>query len=89
MLTDDDIQRFVRTGYVHIREAFPRRLASECRDLAFEQLGVAESPPWNEPVVRGVVEGEPVAGGYLGLALLLRPGNISHTSYRKGEARRG
>ena len=62
MLSDSEVQAFVEEGYVHLRRAFSPRVATQCRTLAAQQLGIDLSDPsgWDRPVVRGMVEGEPL-----------------------------
>ena len=62
MLRATELEQFAEQGFVHLRKAFPRELALECRDLAAAQLmiDVNDSERWCEPVVRGLVEGEPL-----------------------------
>jgi hypothetical protein len=57
-----ELEQFAEQGFVHLRSAIPRELALECRDLAATQLRIDmhDSTSWHEPVVRGVVEGEPL-----------------------------
>lgn len=31
VLTDDQVERFITEGFIDLSEAFPRRLADECR----------------------------------------------------------
>jgi hypothetical protein len=59
VLSRREIDQFMEVGYVRVEEAFPRQVARGCRDLAMEQLEIAASAPWPEPVVRGVVDGQP------------------------------
>lgn len=60
VLSADEVGQFSEEGYVCLRAAFPRHLALECQDLAFNQLGIDEADPtsWRGPVVRGLVEGD-------------------------------
>ena len=53
-LTDDEIEGFVRDGYVRLTHAFPRSLAEECCDLLWEELPFDRDDPstWTGPVVR-------------------------------------
>lgn len=62
MLAASELDDFVERGYVRVRGAFPRALASHCRLLAAEQLAIDLSEPagWTTPVVRGLVEGQPL-----------------------------
>jgi hypothetical protein len=62
MLSALELEQFADQGFVHLRSTFPRELALECRDLAAEQLLIDVSDPssWHAPVVRGLVEGEPL-----------------------------
>ncbi len=62
MLSASELEQFAEQGFVHLRSAFPSHLAGECRDFAAMQLNidVNDSTSWCEPVVRGLVEGEPL-----------------------------
>jgi hypothetical protein len=62
MLSPTDLARFAEAGYVHVRSAIPRVVAESCRELAAAQLGIDLTDPssWQEPVVRGLVLGEPL-----------------------------
>nr|WP_307874767.1 phytanoyl-CoA dioxygenase family protein [Frankia nepalensis] len=53
-LTDEEIQRFIDEGFVHVREAFPRALADECRSILWRMTGLDPDDPasWTHPVVR-------------------------------------
>jgi hypothetical protein len=53
-LTDQDIQSFIQEGYFPLREAFPRELAAECRQLLWDQLDVdpEDRTTWTRPVIR-------------------------------------
>ncbi len=59
MLGRDEIEQFVERGFVRVAEAFPRTVARQCCELAEEQLGIPAGGPWPQPVVRGLVGGEP------------------------------
>lgn len=54
MLTDAQIQEFIRDGYVRIEGAFSPRLAAECRAILWRDTGVDERDPrtWTKPVIR-------------------------------------
>ncbi|HEY8057241.1 MAG TPA: hypothetical protein VID94_00750, partial [Acidimicrobiales bacterium] len=54
-----EIEQFIETGYLRVEQAIPSAVAQQCRDLAMERLEIPASAPWPEPVVRGVVDGEP------------------------------
>jgi hypothetical protein len=62
MLSAIELEQFADDGFVRVRSAIPRELALECRDLAATQLRIDMHDPtsWHEPVVRGLVEGEPL-----------------------------
>jgi len=62
MLSSPQLDDFLEQGYVRVRSAFPPSLAERCRRLAAEQLGIDLDDPatWKAPVVRGLVEGEPL-----------------------------
>lgn len=53
-LTDDDVERFVRDGFVRVPGAFPNALADEVRGRLWEQLGMApdDRSTWTKEVVR-------------------------------------
>jgi hypothetical protein len=59
-LSQTEIDQFVELGYVRLTEAFPERVARQCREATYEQLGIGTAAPWPEPVMRGLVEGEPL-----------------------------
>ncbi|MEU1784674.1 phytanoyl-CoA dioxygenase family protein [Streptomyces sparsogenes] len=55
--TDDPAElseRFVQDGFVVLREAFPREVAAECRDILWRDTGCDPHDPatWTRPVVR-------------------------------------
>ncbi|MFI9719879.1 phytanoyl-CoA dioxygenase family protein [Streptomyces sp. NPDC052396] len=54
VLTDEQIERFVTDGFVHLPEAFPRSLAEECRAFLWRETGCDPDDPstWKEPVIR-------------------------------------
>jgi len=54
VLTEEDVERFVRDGAVLLKGAFSRELAEECRDLLWTATGCDEHDPstWSRPVVR-------------------------------------
>jgi hypothetical protein len=54
VLTEEDVERFVRDGAVLLKAAFSRELADECRDLLWTATGCKEHDPstWTRPVVR-------------------------------------
>jgi len=62
VLNDEDLEHFAAEGYVCVRSAIPRAVAGDCRELAAAQLGIdlADPTTWREPVVRGLVLGEPL-----------------------------
>jgi hypothetical protein len=46
-------ERFLRDGFVHVRQAFSRALAQECRDILWRDTGCADDPSsWVQPVIR-------------------------------------
>jgi hypothetical protein len=57
-----ELEQFAEQGFVHLRSAFPKDLAAECRDLAAAQLHIDlhDEMSWRDPVVRGLVTGEPL-----------------------------
>lgn len=59
VLGRSEIEQFMEIGYVRVVEAYPPRVAQQCRELAFAQLEIPLVPPWPEPVRRGLVNGEP------------------------------
>jgi hypothetical protein len=59
MLSRSEIDQFIELGYLRVEQAIPGTVAQQCGDLAMEQLEIPASAPWPEPVVRGVVDGEP------------------------------
>ena len=52
--TAADVERFVVDGVLGVREAVPRALAEECRDLLLAAAGIdpADRSTWTRPVVR-------------------------------------
>ena len=59
MLDPQELERFLRDGYVVVRSALPTELAEECRLSAAQQLEIDLASPntWRRPVVRGVPTG--------------------------------
>src|SRR5262245_50593857 len=53
-LTDDDVERFVTDGFVHVPGAFPSAVAAECREILWRETGLDPGDPatWTKPVVR-------------------------------------
>jgi hypothetical protein len=53
-LADEDVERFVRDGVLHLAGAFGRELADECRRLLWAATGCAADDPgtWTRPVIR-------------------------------------
>ncbi|ASU83827.1 phytanoyl-CoA dioxygenase [Nocardiopsis gilva YIM 90087] len=53
-LTDEQVERFISDGFVHLEEAFPRELADEGRAYLWAATGKDPDDPttWTEPVVR-------------------------------------
>jgi hypothetical protein len=62
VLNASELDRFAEEGYVHLRSAFPRAVADRCREVAAAQLHIDVNDPtsWREPVVRGLVQAEPL-----------------------------
>ncbi len=62
MLSADDLEHFAAEGFICVRAAIPRETAEGCRELAAAQLDIdlADPTSWREPVVRGLVPGEPL-----------------------------
>jgi hypothetical protein len=62
VLSAADLEHFANEGYVCVRSAIPRPVAAACRELAAEQLAIDLTDPASrhEPVVRGLVLGEPL-----------------------------
>lgn len=50
MLDDEQVTSFIDNGYVHLREAFPRSLAEECRAIIWRDLGAIPDDPTTWPV---------------------------------------
>lgn len=52
--TEEDVERFVVDGVLGVREAVPRALAEECRDLLLADAGIDpdDRSTWTRPVVR-------------------------------------
>ena len=53
-LTAEDVERFIRDGFIRLEAAFPRSLADECRGLLWAALGLDPVDPstWRRPVIR-------------------------------------
>lgn len=53
-LTEEQIEGFVRDGFVHLRGAFPREVADEGRAVLWRMTGLDPDDPatWTQPVVR-------------------------------------
>ena len=62
VLSTADLEHFAEQGYVHLPSAFPRAIATRCREVAAAQLDIDVTDPtsWREPVVRGLVHAEPL-----------------------------
>lgn len=54
VLADDEIERFVRDGYVKVEQAFSRELAARCVDELWSMLDVTRDDPdtWTRPIIR-------------------------------------
>lgn len=54
VLTDDQVQRFIDDGFVHLPAAFPRSVADEGRAILWKMTGLDPTDPttWTLPVVR-------------------------------------
>lgn len=52
--TEEDVERFVHDGVLGVREAVPRALAEQCRDLVLGAAGVdpGDRSTWTVPVIR-------------------------------------
>ena len=53
-LSDDQIQQFIRDGFVRIDRAFPRELADEARTILWRDTGCDphNQATWTKPVIR-------------------------------------
>ena len=53
-MTDDDVEHFIREGFVRINTAFPRRLADEGRAILWRDTGCDpdDRATWIKPVIR-------------------------------------
>ncbi|GGM49556.1 phytanoyl-CoA dioxygenase [Longimycelium tulufanense] len=53
-LTPEQIEGFVRDGFVHVREAFPRSVADAARAILWRRTGLDPDDPatWTQPVIR-------------------------------------
>src|SRR5882724_10278178 len=53
-LSDDQIQQFIRDGFVRIDRAFPRELADEARTILWRDTGCDphDQATWAKPVIR-------------------------------------
>ena len=64
MLSDTQIQQFIRDGFVKVNRAFPRNLADTCRSILWQDTGCDQANPatWTKPVIRlGMYAQEPFA----------------------------
>ena len=64
VLSDAQIEQFVRDGFVKIEEAFARNVAGQCRALLWRDTGCDPEDPttWTKPVIRlGMYGEEPFA----------------------------
>jgi hypothetical protein len=64
VLSDAEIERFIRDGFVKIEAAFSRDLADQGRSILWRDTGCAEDDPttWRNPVIRlGMYGQEPFA----------------------------
>jgi hypothetical protein len=64
VLSDAEIERFIRDGFVKIEAAFGRDLADQGRSILWRDTGCAEDDPttWRNPVIRlGMYGQEPFA----------------------------
>jgi hypothetical protein len=63
-LSDQQVEQFIRDGFVKIEGAFSRELAVQARAILWRDMGCEESDPatWTKPVVRlGIYDDEPFA----------------------------
>ena len=63
-LSQEQINAFVREGFIKIENAFPKALADECREMLWKATGCDPNDPdtWKEPVVRiGEMSDKPFA----------------------------
>jgi len=53
-LSDDQIQQFIRDGFVRIDRAFPAELADEARTILWRDMGCdpLNRATWTKPVIR-------------------------------------
>jgi hypothetical protein len=53
-LSDDQIQQFIRDGFIRIDRAFPRELADEARTILWRDTGCDphNQATWTKPVIR-------------------------------------
>jgi hypothetical protein len=53
-LSQMEVQKFVDCGFVHLRQAFPRTVADECRATLWKMCGLDPDDPscWTKPVIR-------------------------------------
>ena len=54
MLTAEEVEQFVRDGFVYLPEAFPRTLADQCRAFLWLETGLDPHDPatWTRPLIR-------------------------------------
>jgi hypothetical protein len=53
-LTTEEIDSFVRDGFIHVERAFPRLVADQGRALLWDEMGLSAGDPagWSQPVIR-------------------------------------
>ncbi|HZU27571.1 MAG TPA: phytanoyl-CoA dioxygenase family protein [Bryobacteraceae bacterium] len=64
-VNEDQIQQFIRDGFVTLESAFPREVADECRAILWRDTGCDPDDPttWTKPVIRlGMYAQEPFVG---------------------------
>ncbi len=54
VLHSEQINNFIKHGYLKLENAFSQDLAAECRESIWDHIGhhLKETPPWPEPVIR-------------------------------------
>lgn len=53
-LSTSQINEFIECGFLKIEDAFDRKLASEAREILWQELGLSKNQPdtWDRPVIR-------------------------------------
>jgi hypothetical protein len=60
-LTSKEVHSFIRDGFVHVEQAFPKSTADQGRALLWAEMGLSPDEPgsWSQPVIRLSGSGAP------------------------------